>query len=130
MPFCTSSNFSIDMVRDVDGFRLDTLFFQLTINNGTITGNVFLSNGTTPLSAVTGSCTSIPKPDLSIMDMTFDWDAVKVFVKGQVFFHNGPRRILFNGRFVAERRAEAAADTGRVERVAGARPQPIPPSAG
>jgi hypothetical protein len=129
MPFCTNSNFSIDMIRDVDSLRLDTLFFLLAINGGRITGNVFLSNGTSPLSPVTGTCVSQPKPDVSVVDLAFTWDTVTVSVKGVIFFNNGPRRVQFHGRFLAERRADAA-ETASVVPVAGARPLPIPPADG
>ena len=128
MPFCTNGNFSVDMVRDIDDLRLDTLFFQLTITSGTITGNVFLSNGTTPLSSVTGTCQSFGRPDLSLVNMSFTWDAVTVFVIATIFFHNRSRRIMFVGRFVAARIRNE--EIPQVMREPNARPVPIPPADG
>ena len=107
MTFCVSRNFTIDFERDIDGVLLDSLFFQLQIKSGAITGEVFPSVGTKPLSKVTGTCQSFSSPDVSLFTMNFTWDTVAVSVVGVVFFHRGKSRIMIEGRFVADAHVHA-----------------------
>jgi len=107
MTFCVSRNFTIDFERDTDGVLLDSLFFQLQIKSGAITGKVFPSIGTTPLSNVTGTCQSFASPDVSLFTMNFTWNTVAVSFVGVVFLHRGKNRIMIVGRFVAEAHAHA-----------------------
>lgn len=128
MPFCTNSNFSVDIVRDADDLRLDTLFFNLTISGSRISGNVFLSNGPSPLSSVSGSCQSFARPDVSLYTLTFTWDTVTVFVIALIFSNRRSGRVIFSGRFVAARITDA--EVPLVTREPGARPNRIPPADG
>lgn len=131
MPFCGDRNFTVDMFRDVgNDVLLDTLFFALTIRGGTISGDVFPSVGP-KLSAVTGTCTSFPKPDISVFTLTFNWGAVNVTVIAQIFEHKGSGRIIFRGRFVATSRVDAAVpEVPEVNLEPTGRRVPIPPSDG
>lgn len=128
MPFCQSRNFTIEFNRDVDDARLDTLFFLLDITGSIISGNVFPSVGSTPLSSVTGTCQSFMRPDSSLFTMTFTWNTVTVSVIGVVSFHNGKRRVTFEGRFSAA--AHTDAQVPQVLRDPNVRLVIIPPSDG
>ena len=103
MPFCNSRDFTIDMNRDSDGVLIDTLFFHLIINGGVIdpgrsTMTPSIGTGPTP---VLGRCRSVNNPDVSVVNMVFNWDTVQVFMAGVIFRDPADQLVKFLGRFHA-----------------------------
>ena len=76
---------------------LDALFFQLTINNGTITGEV-RKNGVR-LSGVEGTCQDDAALNAAAMRLKFTWVTVDILMTGVVHVEEGINK--FKGRFVA-----------------------------
>jgi hypothetical protein len=100
MAFCTNSNWTIDLFKDpadiltMPSTSIGRLFFELTITNGVITGEVF-SLGS-KLSDVTGTCREIAALNIAVMELNFTWVAHVVLV-GIVFTQGSLTR--FRGRF-------------------------------
>jgi hypothetical protein len=98
MPFCTDSNWTIDMYKDVvPPVRLDTLFFELKISNGTIMGKVFVRSA--EISNVDGRCQGDAALNAAAMSLTFNWGTTRVLMTGVAHVDGVFTR--FKGRFVA-----------------------------
>ena len=76
---------------------LDPLFFELTITNGTITGEVFVHS--VKISDVTGTCQDDAALNAAAMRLTFNWGATRILMTGVVYVDGVFTK--FRGRFVA-----------------------------
>jgi hypothetical protein len=102
MAFCTNSSWTIDMYRDdpqlmLPPVFLNRLFFQLTINGGTITGDVFINS--VKISGVDRTCQDDAALNAAAMRLKFTWVTVDILMTGVVYLEGGTNR--FKGRFVA-----------------------------
>jgi hypothetical protein len=101
MSYCEDSTWTILMTKDKSSPepRPDTLFFDLKIAGGVISGDVFLLPDNIFLSKVSGMCQAIETPGITLMDMLFTWDAVEVYMAGIAFADDS--LVKFKGRFHA-----------------------------
>ncbi|HEU4388328.1 MAG TPA: hypothetical protein VFV34_11060 [Blastocatellia bacterium] len=96
MPACENSSWTINISNDKTPGQLETLFFDLQINGGNVTGKVELDS--IKLSDVSGSCAAIPSRDISVMQLTFTWGRTGIFLVGVTFFESPLTK--FKGRFL------------------------------
>jgi hypothetical protein len=107
MAQCTNAGWTINLSRDPSATMLQTLFFDLKINEaGDINGNVFIAGVPEPISQVTGTCRPIDNPDGTLMTLSFIWGAVDMFMFGFTHFVDPFTR--FEGRFIATARPDDA----------------------
>src|ERR1044072_17713 len=94
--------------------RLETLVFpNLRVDmSGGITGEVFI--GSTRLSAVTGTCRPLTRPDGKLLTLEFNWGMRDIFLTGYTHLDG---LILFKGRYIA---LPHTGDIPEVERLAAA----------
>jgi hypothetical protein len=102
MAFCTDSNWTIRMYKDDPELRLpptwlDDLFFELHIDNGKITGDVYINS--VRISGVEGTCEDDAALNASTMRLKFTWSAVQILMAGVAHVEGAFNR--FKGRFFA-----------------------------
>lgn len=102
MPFCADSNWTITMYKDDPQLRLpptplDDLFFELHIDNGKITGEVFIN--AVPISPVDGTCEDDAALNAATMRLKFAWSSVQILMAGIVHVEGAFNK--FKGRFYA-----------------------------
>jgi hypothetical protein len=103
MPFCTDSNWTVEMFKDagptVPPIRLDSLFFELKIINGIITNDSKVFLHLVEISRATGTCQDDPALGAAVMVLTFNWGATRILMTGIVHVQGVFNRIKV--RFVA-----------------------------
>lgn len=78
MAFCVDSGWTIEFHKDPLDLRLPlipigSLFFDLRISGGVITGKVYLHGK--ELSDVTGTCREVEAKEIALIDLAFRWGA-------------------------------------------------------
>lgn len=91
------SEWTIRVNRDATPTQDELLFFSLAVNQGTVTGEVSL--GAELLSTVSGTCQSLEQPNITLLNLTFQWGEVNIFLTGYTLFDGFFNR--FKGRFLA-----------------------------
>lgn len=102
MAFCADSNWTISMYKDDPQLTrpptwLDDLFFELKIDNGKITGDVYINS--VKISSVDGTCEDDAALNASTMRLKFAWSSVQILMAGVVHLEGVLGK--FKGRFYA-----------------------------
>ena len=104
MAQCNDSSWTITLTRDLAGTPQEFIF-QLQMNQGTVSGDVFLPGTGSSISPVTGACQPFEDPDVTLLSLSFTAGETNIFLVG--FTHKVGPFNRFDGKFTVVPRADA-----------------------